>query len=338
MTRILARRGFTLVELLVVIAIIGILVALLLPAIQAAREASRRASCANNLKQMGLALHNYHDVQKVFPPALLNNGRYAAANVTWALGGVKNTTGWALLLPFIEQATLANQYDFNFCSSSSSPNAAPVAGNDLINDGVYNVRIALLECPSHPDHGEVDTTSAGTTGTGSDYSRRKAIRTSYAFSTGSMTDGSSPWRAYYNDIRLGMFGNDGAATMADLKDGTAFTLAVGEVQGGKWKTSTTYGPWGLTGCHTCCHGYVESTNATAPIAYTALAAADRSINSPYRGDTLFRTHAWTFNSRHPGGAQFVFADGATRFLQDSLDYGTLCRLAYIKDGDPLPNY
>src|ERR671912_555830 len=101
------RRGFTLVELLVVIAIIGILVALLLPAVQAAREAARRMQCGNNLKQLGLALHNYHDTFKVFPPALLNSGHVSAGYVTANFPeGPRNHSGHLFLLPFIEQTTL----------------------------------------------------------------------------------------------------------------------------------------------------------------------------------------------------------------------------------------
>jgi len=102
--------GFTLIELLVVIAIIAILVALLLPAVQQAREAARRTQCRNNLKQMGIALANYHDVYNVHPPALINSGRLE--DLPFYSGGNKvlNTTGWTLLLPYLEQA---NAWVFN---------------------------------------------------------------------------------------------------------------------------------------------------------------------------------------------------------------------------------
>src|SRR5688572_28490769 len=175
--RPMKRSGFTLVELLVVIAIIGILVALLLAAVQAAREAARRSQCANNLRQQGLALHNYHDVFKVFPAALLGSGRYDNAAYHLANGGVKKTTGWILLAPFMEQTALHSKYNFGACSSQSSPYGHPIANGttDLVNNGLYNIRLEVLECPSHPQAGEVsDGTGADAPGTTGFYSRRQA--------------------------------------------------------------------------------------------------------------------------------------------------------------------
>lgn len=283
------RLGFTLVELLVVIAIIGILVALLLPAVQAAREAGRRSSCSNNLKQMGLALHNYEGVYKVFPPALLGSGRYNNAAYHAARGNVKNTTGWMLLYPFMEQTTLHSKYNFGSCSSVSSPYGHPVAGADTDNDGVYNARVPVLECPSHPEAGQVSNNAPGTP---TDYySRRNAIRTSYFFSSGQFTDYDNIYTALNSDIRQGMFGNDGASSIAGVIDGTSNSLAIGEGAGGRTKTSTSYGPWGATGTHTCCHGRVVSTVTNSIAAPTTAEAQSFSINSPYQNDSLRRSYA-----------------------------------------------
>src|SRR5688572_27416461 len=146
--------AFTLVELLVVIAIIGILVALLLPAVQAAREAARRMQCANNLKQFGLALHNYHDTFKVFPPALLNPGRPTnAVLVANYPEGVRNHTGWLFLLPFLEMTTVHSQINFNFATCQDNPNAGGPAPNSAINDPITGQRYKIFECPSHPAAG-----------------------------------------------------------------------------------------------------------------------------------------------------------------------------------------
>ncbi|HRX81894.1 MAG TPA: DUF1559 domain-containing protein [Pirellulaceae bacterium] len=330
------RNGFTLVELLVVIAIIGILVALLLPAVQAAREAARRMECSNNLKQLGLSLHNYHDTYKVFPPALLGSGRFNDPNYHAARGGVKNTTGWALMLPFYEQGTIADRYDFGECSSMSSPYGVAVTGTDLTNDKLYNARVDVLECPSHPEAGAISSSSPGTTGF---YSRRDAIRTSYLFSVGSTTDYSGSWSTYSGVVYQGVFGNDGAARFAQLTDGTANTIAIGEAAGGRFKTSPDYGPWGMTGTHTCCHGYIPSNSSTVLSQANAdVHSANWNINEGYNTNGQGQTYAWVFGSLHPGGAQFGFADGSVHFLPETINYLTLQQLAYIHDGNPVGPY
>jgi prepilin-type N-terminal cleavage/methylation domain-containing protein len=329
------RTGFTLVELLVVIAIIGILVGLLLPAVQAAREAARRMQCSNNLKQQGLALLNYESTYKIFPPALVGSGRYDNAAYHASHGGVKNTTGWTLLLPYIEGSTIHAKYNFAVCSSMSSPYGHAVSGLDTANDGLYNTRLSYLECPSHPEAGQVSNSVPGTTGF---YSRRNAIRTSYFFSSGVYTDYDNRFEALSNDPRQGMFGNDGAARIASITDGTSNSIATGEGAGGRYKTSTEYGPWGLTGTHTCCHGRVVATNTAGVLSANATDTQSWAINARWPTDAAGRSYAWNFNSLHTGGAQFAFGDGSIHFLSQSMDYLTFCKLAYIHDGQPVGEY
>ena len=330
-------RGFTLVELLVVIAIIGILIALLLPAVQAAREAARRSQCSNNLKQMVLALHNYHDVHKVFPPALLNGARQNYARDKYP-GQVKNTTGWTMLLPFLEQKPLYDKYNFNVCSSCADANSVGVLGNDTMNEEVIKTRVAVFECPSASTAGELRSNQAGNSA--ENYSMRSARRTNYFFATGAMNDDSSEYQAYINDIRLGVFGNNGAAKMAIISDGTSNVIAIGESVGGtKYKQDANWGPWGLCGTRTCCHGRVYTDSGTSlSTANLATNAANYNINSPYQGDSQGRIFAWTFGSAHPGGAQFGLADGSTRFISETIDYLTFAKVNYIQDGQIVGQY
>lgn len=328
------RMGFTLVELLVVIAIIGILVALLLPAVQAAREASRRSQCANNLKQHGLAIQNYHDVNKVCPPALMNSGRYNNGAVQ-----VKNTTGWAMMLPQYEQEAAYNRYNFGSCSSASSVYSGVLQGNDTINVQVTSQRYNFLECPSSPVSYEESSQGVGVS---TDYySRNRARRTNYLFSSGIFTDYNAPWDNTSSDIRRGMFGNDGAAKLAALVDGTSFTIAIGEATGQRDKTSDSYGPWGLTGTHTCCHGRVYSSSSSTLTSFTPCEQRLGHFNSPNDGVLAncapyaarpTATYAWNFSSKHPASCQFVYADGSVHTLPNSMDYMTLLRLCYIADG------
>ena len=341
------RRGFTLIELLVVIAIIAILIALLLPAVQQAREAARRTQCRNNLHNIGLALHNYHDVAQQFPAAKTNSGMYQSATDFYANGGsgTLNTTGWAMLLPYMDQAPAYNQYNFNQCSSLSNGRGTLVGNTPLgtaqSNVAVTSRRYEILECPSHDSAGDQSSS------TDINYNRTNARRTSYLFATGLYTDYDAHYTTYNNSRRnatlangqvlaisqQGTFGNNGAASLSMILDGASNTISVGEAHGGLHKTSTSYGPWGLSGTHTCCHGRVIAGNDSHSNAAEHWAArrTEWQVNVPWHGDALGRHYAWVFSSLHEGGAHFLMGDGRVIFLSENIDYPTFCWLNFIKD-------
>lgn len=338
-TRLSSRRAFTLVELLVVIAIIGVLVALLLPAIQFAREAARRMQCGNNLKQVGIALHTYHDTFKVFPPALIGSGRWNATGQNPA-HVVANTTGWVLMLTQLEQQGMSSQYNFGMPSSVSSPYGIPfINGNSSDaypanpNQIVYSNRLEVMSCPSDTYPAPILSRAPGTA---SDfYEANNVARSNYLFATGSYNDYSGR-HELQNPIYRGMFGNDGSSGLQDCTDGTSNTIAVGESkQGHRGKTSTVYGPYWGAGTHTCCHGYTPAYAANtvfSPFLYSPQNGGKvRNIigydnwapNFDYNNDNTKRQYAWQFGSYHPNITQFVMCDGAVKPIPDVVNYNNV---------------
>lgn len=298
-------RGFTLIELLVVIAIIAVLIALLLPAVQQAREAARRSQCKNNLKQFGLALHNYHDTTKYFPPAIIGSGRNNSAFYSGL--PVLNTTGTVLLLPYLDQAPLYNRYNFNVCSSMSSPYGRPVLGTDATNQPIYSTKLAVVNCPSDPAQG---TMFSRLPGTSTDfYTSNNARRSSYLFASGGYTDYDGSYQSFIGNAALGAFGCDGATDIAGIVDGTSNTILMGECKQIKTgaSTSSLFGPYWGAGVHTCCHMYTPQGN----VGFT--------VNAKYSVDTGMQ-YAWGAGSWHVGGAHFLMGDGAVRFISDNVDY------------------
>ncbi len=328
--------GFTLIELLVVIAIIAILVALLLPAVQQAREAARRSACKNNLKQIGLALHNYHDTHGVFPYSVSADGAVTtgSAQTTLTTGFTVNHRGWLGLLPYLEQPALYDQYNpmfptGSFVRSGAAPLVQPEptiqsSGNAF----VVSRSIPTLLCPS--DNGNKFYT--GTSASYHVYSGANAAgfpgaKTSYDFNVVRYTSshaGANMWSAIGLTTRR-MFGPFSACTIRDISDGTSNTVAVAEttldVKNGVGQT------WGYS--KHVGHGVDLATN---------LGINDFSVCCPWSTppNTNFSTtqlRDWGIvGSLHKGGAQVLLADGAVRFLSENIAAITRERLTFIADG------
>jgi prepilin-type N-terminal cleavage/methylation domain-containing protein/prepilin-type processing-associated H-X9-DG protein len=330
--------GFTLIELLVVIAIIAVLIGLLLPAVQKVRAAAARISCQNNLKQIGLAIHNYHDSNGILPPAKINSGSSWNKNSNYYPNQpfkVYNHTGFTMLLPFIEQDNLYKQYDFTkpACNSSWSVTYYPTTGcdatdlanypngvNGTSNANVVGTFVKIYVCPADPGHQPNPMNTSGYWA----YAETNGQRSNYLFNCYKATDYTPDYSASRYDA--GMFGTNGSARFSDVTDGLSNTIAVGEAR--QQMVADSFGPrWG-SGTHTSVHGYVPD--------YTF------HINYPY-GQLVFGypsssmyaklQYAWGFGSWHSGGANFVFGDGSVRFLPDSMAFPVFQAMCSIQGGE-----
>ncbi len=312
----LKRRGFTLIELLVVIAIIAILVALLLPAVQQAREAARRSSCKNNLKQIGLALHNYHDVHSVFPPAVIHAGLDDCQEFMPQGGQILNHTCYQMLLPFLEQGSLYDLYNFSLPSGTGRHSGCEATiGSYTITSAttrqfnIVNSQIPVFRCPSDPG-ADVGTGSAGGT-----YDSLGAYRTSYGVVAHTNGAGwSGTWRSATSSSK-GALGPNGSAKMRDLVDGTSNTMIFIETP--LIKTSTSYGPFWNNASWTF---FIQPGNASY------------ALNVPYNSSSPL-SYAWGSGSFHTGGGQMVMGDGSVRFLSENANLATVQALISVNGGE-----
>ncbi len=297
------RRAFTLIELLVVIAIIAILIALLLPAIQAAREAARRSQCQNNLKQIGIALHNYHDIYKSFPSG------YVVSDASTGETGF----GWgALILAQLDQVPLQQAIDY----SVSSDNAANViAGASSLN---------VFDCPS--DANNVETFNAnGSTIATADYVGV------YGYGNVSMDPEGMMGGA------TGMFYRNSAVRMRDATDGSSNTFAVGER-----KQDLAYSTWyaAIPG-YTINAGMTMMPMMTENAGQLVLGHVGQPAMSAMGGNPAMpvmhhtannTTHVVNFGSHHTGGTHFLLVDGSVRFVADNIAYDNYRYFGEIQDG------
>ena len=336
-------RGFTLVELLVVIAIIGILVALLLPAVQAAREAARRMSCGNNLKQLGLALHNYHDTHKKFPPGGVSFGH------AWGAGPsdrhIKNGNGLVFLLPFAEQGPLYDQFDFRFASCDYVRNPGP--GSVLADGGnaaVYIKKNAdlcaqilpLFVCPS--DNG--DPLLQDWDGY-RPYPGVRGAKTNYDFSFSASFNGTfNSWRDYGDGwgpyAWKRMFGENSHSSFKDLVDGSSNTVAIMErlhnVVDGQC-SAWGYRGWATSGVDLGSPAY----NGASPINNWDCGGI-RGCWSPGTTDRAGVLAEWNYpGSMHAGGMQIVLGDGSVRFQSQTTAMNVLAALASMAGREAVQN-
>ncbi|MFV2068401.1 MAG: DUF1559 domain-containing protein [Pirellulales bacterium] len=326
-----AAKGFTLVELLVVIAIIGILVALLLPAVQSAREAARRMSCGNNTKQIGIALHNYHDTFKSFPTAAIWKSERDRAAPTL---GARNFTWIAQILPFMEQGPLYDQIDFKYPlwgSSGGSRLQPPPTDSQFTSNGeaIASVTIPGFLCPSDPGFGG---------GAGS--SPQFVGWSNYAGAEG------YDWWQRRGHPWSGVFNLNTATKFRDIRDGTSNTIAVAEcstqgfapnpgVPGHQHMGGGRPRGGGASNAVFRCLLLACNTNddvQSAPPQGWNLPRPDGVVagfwwrNYPYAMQPTY-LHCFGINnnwpgasSRHPGGAMVTMADGSARFLAETIDY------------------
>jgi len=286
--------GFTLIELLVVIAIIAVLIALLLPAVQQAREAARRSQCKNNLKQIGLAIHNYQSTTSMIPPLFvtLNNTQEDASFDTILPSSRKDTThfpswGWsAFLLPYLDQSTLYQK--------------GGIGGADYIamHPEVYRTPLSVFMCPTDIAKSVPKESIWGSrTNGGGTYAAAKSNYVAVHDHGNTMLD----------NVPSGAFYKDGDNRFEDIIDGLSNTIAVGErtVRDGK---TYTIGVWG--GCLNCGH--------YSDFAYDLAGTGIATINpAPGVSDT---DYARAFSSRHVGGAHFVMFDGSVRFISENIQH------------------
>jgi len=309
------RPGFTLIELLVVIAIIAVLIALLLPAVQAAREAARRAQCVNNLKQLGLAAHNYHDVQGSFPSCLFLHPNYSVNGLAW------NNASWlVLMLPQMEQQALHSAVNFSVMWGSTVQSNWGAIYYGEQNSTVRVSVINTLICPSDTSPA-VDATNAD------EITGEPAAGTSYVGNLGDNCLMCSPAAGVASFCAAsgypcrgpllgdgggsGIFWRFGSNTaVRDVTDGTANTFLAGEQV------------MGVTRWNAWVHANQSAGSTAMPLNY---------VLSPPNTNDWF--HQYTFRSRHPGGANFAFADGAVKFIKDSISFNVYQALSTRSMGE-----
>lgn len=307
--------GFTLIELLVVIAIIAILIALLLPAVQQAREAARRSSCRNNMKQLGLALHNYHDTFKIFPFGWDTRGSLWSAHI----------------LPYMDQANIYNTLIWQ----ESGPGNWDLDTSP--NEVACETIIPTFICPSLPipmqhDYNGIDRRvvtsyrgNAGSEASSDDQSTSNTI----------MPGSKSLETMYLN----GIFSACSKTTISDIIDGTSNTILIGESQTDPAfdKDGQGMDHWyiGSPQADPCaCNGGTGGTEFTEAVGTTILGMNLRNVNPAANGSLM----EITFGSWHEGGAFFTLSDGSVRFISENVDLRLYQSISTKQGSEPVGEF
>ncbi|TWT60292.1 DUF1559 domain-containing protein [Rubinisphaera italica] len=328
------RLGFTLIELLVVIAIIAILVALLLPAVQQAREAARRSSCKNNLKQLCLALHNYHDTHTVFP---IGEGfGYSAVDQGASCDAAPRRAPWTVLsLPYLEASALYEKFDFSqrFLSLYTE---TPTSGN---NHDASNVSVNAFHCPSFPAADGLHTNYFGVMGGGENLA--------------DWAHTSRFGRAFWNN---GTFYLNSKTKMRDITDGTSNTFFIGETKyqlGPNGRTDGVRTGWASTvrGCVNATPGVTAAVTDVPVNSYigdgnkddTLFEVGVNSNDANFRGSvngvaSSQNLQGRAFGSAHQGGCHFGAVDGSIHFISENINIPTLQYLAIRDDGQVIGEF
>jgi prepilin-type N-terminal cleavage/methylation domain-containing protein len=328
-----SRLGFTLVELLVVVTIIGVLIALLLPAVQAAREAARRMQCANNLKQIGLAVHNYMAGHQVFPPGEIDRPHWSY--------GQPGGPGWPVaILPHLELRSLYDNLDPNSATYSYPTVMGPPAHQMAL-----CTVIGAYTCPSSQQAKTLNYLIPKATPNGLGHSADDYGIIEYLGISGSDRYGSP----YTYPSQAGVFYYDSAITAAEVHDGLSNTMIIGEVSGAVpgeyytalWALPDNASTWnsGFSGGYPnkgTTAGYADAiTSVTRTVAYPPNTSYySTSGHATYAPPLKFSIARASLKSAHSGGIQVVMGDGSVQFLNNGIDLTVYKDLADRDDGHP----
>jgi prepilin-type N-terminal cleavage/methylation domain-containing protein/prepilin-type processing-associated H-X9-DG protein len=332
-----SRRGFTLIELLVVIAIIGVLIGLLLPAVQKVREAAARMKCANNLKQIGLALHNYHDTNNAFPPGYVDGNTNPNSTPDNDLG-----PGWAwsaYLLPHLEQGNLYNQINFKVTIGFG------------VNVQVSQTPLTVYQCPTDPYQQafpvyDSNFTTPIATLAHSDYVGCNGWVECFSGAGGNPQPGQGDDRlsGVYGPGGRGIFYRNSKTNIAAVTDGTSNTIFVGERSGnhapGTWTGAVPGGRCPAWMADQPPQVYAPPPGAAydnANFGEAFVFAHTNATHLPSADFPIFDPD--TFYSMHAGqGANFLFGDGSVKFLTSRIDPMTYQAMGTIAGGEVLKDY